>query len=73
MSKTGDKRAGDIWARPGMAVTFRAELMPGVDAEKRTYKVKEVLSSGKVTLHGFNGEHSEKSFVPLQFGKSINK
>ena len=22
------KRVGDVWARPGMPVTFRAELMP---------------------------------------------
>ena len=34
------------WARPGMTVTFRAELMPGRDAEQRTYKVMHLLPSG---------------------------
>lgn len=55
----------DVWARPGMLVTFRAEVMPRVEKEKRTFRVKEVLSNGSVTLHDFAGEHPENSFVPL--------
>jgi hypothetical protein len=56
------KKAGDVWARPGMIVTFRAELMPGRDREDRSFRVKELLASGRVSLHGADGEHTEKEF-----------
>jgi hypothetical protein len=52
----------DVWARPGMMVTFRAELMPGRDREERSFRVKELLSSGRVILEGVSGEHAEKEF-----------
>ena len=52
----------DVWARPGMLVTFRAELMPGRDGRSRTFRVKELLASGRVSLHGVDGEHAEKEF-----------
>ena len=54
----------DVWARPGMLVTFRAELMPGRDRQERTFRVRELLPSGRVTLDGAAGEHAEKEFVP---------
>lgn len=54
----------DVWARPGMSVTFRAELMPARDREARTFRVKEVFPNGRVTLHDFAGEHFEGEFVP---------
>jgi hypothetical protein len=63
------KRVGDVWARPGMPVTFRAELMPGRDRHERTFRVKELLSSGRVLLHGVDGEHAEKEFEPVQFNR----
>ena len=63
------KRVGDVWARPGMPVTFRAELMPGRDRHERTFRVKELLSSGRVSLHGVDGEHAEKEFEPIQFNR----
>lgn len=63
------RRAGDVWARPGMLVTFRAELMPGRDRNERTFRVKELLSSGRVSLHGVDGEHAEKEFEPVQFDR----
>lgn len=56
-----------VWARPGMKVTFRAELMPGLETEKRTFRVKNVLPNHRVTLHDFEGEHSEKEFEPIRF------
>src|SRR5690242_11372274 len=56
------KKVGDVWARPGMTVTFRAELMPGRDREDRTFRVKELLLSGRVSLHGVDGEHTETEF-----------
>src|SRR5262245_60515603 len=52
----------NVWARPGMAVTFRAELMPGRDREQRTFRVKELLPSGRVSLSGTGGEHAENEF-----------
>jgi len=64
-----EKRAGDVWARPGMPVTFRAELMPGRDRHERTFLVKELLVSGRVSLHGADGEHAEKEFEPVQFDR----
>ena len=56
----------NIWARPGMMVTFRAELMPGREREERTFQVREVLPNGRVLLHGVDGEHVEKEFVPIR-------
>jgi hypothetical protein len=57
---------GNVWARPGMQLTFRAELMPGRDSSERTYRVTEVLPSGRVTLEGVAGEHMEKEFIALR-------
>lgn len=66
---TRDQRAANkpagVWARPGMTVTFRAELMPGRDREERTARVKELLPSGRVLLHEIAGEHAEKEFDPI--------
>jgi hypothetical protein len=63
------RRAGDkpvtIWARPGMTVTFRAELMPGRDREHRTARVKKLLPSGRVLLHEVEGEHGQGEFDPI--------
>jgi hypothetical protein len=59
------KHVGDVWARPGMSVTFRAELMPGRDRDDRTFRVKELLASGRVSLHGVDGEHTENEFEAL--------
>ena len=61
-----DKREGGIWARPGMEVVFRAELMPGRDASERTFRVEKLLPSGRVVLEKFAGEHAEKEFEPLR-------
>ena len=55
-----------VWARPGMTVTFRAELMPGRDRDERTARVKELLPSGRVLLHEVAGEHAEKEFDPIR-------
>jgi len=66
--QTEKKRSG-VWARPGMPVTFRAELMPGRDRHERTFSVKELLPSGRVSLHGADGEHAEKEFEPIQFDR----
>ena len=54
--------SGNAWARPGMMVTFRAELMPGREREERTFRVNELLPSGRVSLVGVNGEHAEREF-----------
>jgi hypothetical protein len=43
-------------------VTFRAELMPGRDRHSRTFRVKQLLPSGRVSLHDVDGEHTETEF-----------
>jgi len=67
-----ERKMGDVWARPGMTVTFRAELMPGRERHERTFRVKELLSSGRVSLQGVDGEHAEKEFEPVQFDRPID-
>lgn len=57
----------NIWARPGMSLVFRAEVMPGKNREERTFKVSEVLRNGRVILHDFAGEHRENEFEALNF------
>jgi hypothetical protein len=52
----------DTWARPGMQVTFRAELMPGRDSDERTFKVTDLLPSGRVLLDRVAGEHTQGEF-----------
>jgi len=64
-----ERKVGDVWARPGMPVTFRAEVMPGRDRHERTFLVKELLPSGRVLLHDVDGEHAEKEFDPVQFDR----
>ena len=66
------RKANDVWARPGMMVTFRAELMPGRERHDRTFRVRELLSSGRVSLHGADGEHAEKEFEPVQFDRPVS-
>jgi hypothetical protein len=63
--KRGDDKPASVWARPGMTVTFRAELMPGRDREQRTARVKKLLPSGRVLLHEIAGEHAQKEFDPI--------
>jgi len=67
-----EKKAGHVWARPGMPVTFRAELMPGRDRLQRTFRVKELLPSGRISLHDVEGEHAEKEFDPVQFDRPVS-
>jgi len=59
-------REQDRWARPGMAVTFRAELMPSRERGERTFRVAELLPGGRVALEGFGGEHAENEFEPAR-------
>ena len=62
----------DVWARPGMMVTFRAELMPGRERDDRSFRVKELLPSGRVSLHGVDGEHAEKEFEPVHMDRPLS-
>ena len=61
-----NRRGTDRWARPGMPVTFRAELMPGRSRSERTFRISEILASGRVTLEDFTGEHSETEFEAIR-------
>ena len=59
-------RARDVWARPGMQVVFRAELMPGRDSSERTFRVTQLLPSGRVLLDNVAGEHKDKEFEAIR-------
>lgn len=61
------KSEESVWARPEMNVTFRAEIMPGRDREKRTYRIESVLGNGRVTLYDFPGEYRESAFEAINF------
>ena len=61
-ARSREEANGGRWARPGMAVTFRAELMPGRDGSERTFRVKELLPSDRVLLDGVVGEHTKGEF-----------
>jgi hypothetical protein len=61
-----NRRGADRWARPGMTVVIRAELMPGRSRSERTFRVAEVMPSGRVLLEDFNGEHAETEFEPVR-------
>jgi hypothetical protein len=65
-ARRGQRKVGNVWARPGMLVTFRAELRPGRERDDRTFRVKELLPSGRVLLHGVDGEHAEGEFERIQ-------
>jgi hypothetical protein len=56
----------DTWARPGMEVVFRAEVMPGRHTSERTFHVTNLLPSGRVLLDGVAGEHTETEFQPIR-------
>jgi hypothetical protein len=64
--KRGRDTRNDIWARPGMEVVFRAELMPGRDGSERTFRVEKLLPSGRVLLENFSGEHAEREFESVR-------
>jgi hypothetical protein len=54
-----------------MRVTFRAEIMPGKSREERTFRVKEVLANGRVTLYDFPDEHLKGEFEPMNFKRNV--
>lgn len=59
--------APNVWARPKMAVIFRAEVMPGKNREERTFRVQKVLRNGRVMLYDFADEHRENEFEAINF------
>ena len=59
---SGGRAKGSVWARPGMRVTFRAELMPGRVRAERSFRIASVLPRGRVHLEGIAGEHTETEF-----------
>lgn len=50
-----------------MKVTFRAEIMPGVPREQRTYRIEKVLPNTRVVLYDFPGEYRETAFEAINF------
>jgi hypothetical protein len=68
-SERSDERQQTIneghWARVGMRLTFRAELMPGRDSGMRTFEVARLLASGRVELNGLAGQHTATEFEAM--------
>lgn len=62
-----DEAPTNVWARPNMHVTFRAEIMPGRTREERTYRIETVLPNSRVMLEGFPGEYRETAFEGINF------
>lgn len=72
--KTNDNApALNVWARPEMEVTFRAEIMPGRSREERTYRIMEVLPNNRVILYNFPDEHRQTEFEPVNFLRNKTK
>jgi hypothetical protein len=65
--KAAPPEKANVWARPEMQVTFKAEIMPGRSREQRTFRIKEVLSNGRIILYDFIGEHRQGAFEPINF------
>jgi hypothetical protein len=53
------------WTSVGMRLSFRAEVMPGRERERRTFTVACVLANGRVELKGLYGQHGEAEFEPV--------
>jgi len=66
-SLNDDRQSENVWARPQMLVTFRAEIMPGRSREERTYRIETVLPNSRVMLEGFPGEYRETAFEGINF------
>jgi hypothetical protein len=49
-----------------MSVTFRGELMPGRQRSERTFRIVELLPSGRVRLEGVAGEHTSHEFEQVR-------
>lgn len=74
MQNTNQKNTGsNVWARPQMEVTFRAELMPGKSREERTFRIKQVLPNNRVILHDLSGERRQSEFEPVNFKRGESK
>ena len=56
-----------------MNVTFRAEIMPGMTRDERTFRIAKVFNNGRVKLHDFAGEFRETAFEPINFLRDKNK
>jgi hypothetical protein len=72
-TKETKPRVEKVWARPEMQVIFRAEIMPGRSREDRTFRIRKVLSNGRVELYDFPDEHREGSFEPVNFLRNTVK
>ena len=56
-----------------MPVVFRSQIMPGKSREERTFRVKEFLQNGRVTLYDFAGVHLENEFETINFLRDKTK
>ena len=57
----------NVWARPEMLVTFRAEIMKTLTRDERTFRIQTVLPNGRVKLYDVDGEYRETAFEAINF------
>ncbi|MEP7212069.1 MAG: hypothetical protein ABI791_03280 [Acidobacteriota bacterium] len=72
-AKNTSPQTVNVWARPEMKVTFKAEIMPGRSREERTFRIKTVRANGRVELYDFPDEHREGAFEPINFLRNTVK
>ena len=72
-AKNTSTQTANVWARPEMQVTFKAEIMPGRSREERTFRIKTVRANGRVELYDFPDEHREGAFEPINFLRNTVK
>jgi hypothetical protein len=72
-TKANSTESANVWARPEMQVTFKAEVMPGRSREERTFRIKNVRPNGRVELYDFPDEHRQGAFEPLNFLRNTVK
>lgn len=72
-AKTASAQTANVWARPEMQVTFKAEIMPGRSREERTFRIKNVRANGRVELYDFPDEHRQGAFEPINFLRNTVK
>ena len=55
------------WGMKGMSITFVIEMMPNRTILERTFTIKQLLPSGRVTLNGLYGKYVKESFEDVKY------
>ena len=71
-SETYHRPSPSVWGELDMNVSFLVEQMQGRSHLERTFSVKELLPSGRVTLNGMYGQYVKESFEKVEYSNTIN-